>query len=669
MNTKSADRHDYQNSQSYQPEQNPQGANAPQVGRTARKRVATTFCKSKGVALGCEFSEALRNKGRITGRVSFRAFIEDKSKEQIRFIAEPREAYAIYAMINQIARSKVSCKLQTSTHPFTRVEDGKTIEMATTVSVEKWVKPAASGYAVIISRTIDRKTNTYNISIKDMKDCLYYGEFLRFLSCSQAWEIAPNGAKKQSMTIFGEGDLPAICEISEFDVRNGKSAGSVMLRFFAQNKSMRPVRFMADPKDAYRLYLSINKVARSQTDSQEQILLRAIVLNGDAATEPMPVAVERWTGEGKVGYAITGANTVGARTDLFNVLVQDVNDFRYYGELLRVMSCSQAWETNSQGVKERIVNFFGTSAGRTVGCEIAAHHRVVSKGEGRVSIKGFAKGTGNFVRYVAEPREAFGLYLMINTIARSQVSCKMQSPAHTISRTEKEKEVVTSSFVEVEKVVEESGTSYAVTITRSINDKINSFNIPIAELSDFLYLGEFLRFMSYCQSWSLNHLGAKKRQVTVFSRANDVALGCEIGEFDKPGEKGAGKVSMRFFIQDKSKEQVRFVAEPREAYGLYLAINKAARSLVACKEQAPPHASINTDTGKDLKVMTGVTVEKWIKNGKTGYAIIGSRSMNGKGNCFNIAIQNVNDFLYYGEMLRALSCAQAWESFVPLNLQ
>lgn len=157
---------------------------------------------------------------------------------------------------------------------------------------------------------------------------------------------------------------------------------------------------------------------------------------------------------------------------------------------------------------------------------------------------------------------------------------------------------------------------------------------------------------------------AKKRSVTFYckARGSEVATGCEITEYEKRNGKTEGRVVLRFFISDNSKEQVRFVCEPREAYSLFFKINKVARANAACKEQTLPHKIEREEGGKKISIITSVTVEKWVRENRSGYAIIGSRTIDGKNNSFNVAIPDVADLLYYGKFLEFLSCAQAWET-------
>jgi len=157
----------------------------------------------------------------------------------------------------------------------------------------------------------------------------------------------------------------------------------------------------------------------------------------------------------------------------------------------------------------------------------------------------------------------------------------------------------------------------------------------------------------------------RKRSYTVYAKArgSEIAQGLEVSEWEKRKDKIEGRVSLRFFISDNSREVVRFVAEPWEAYDLYLKINKVARSAAACKEQSLPHKSVSDERGgRKVEMMTSVGIEKWVNGGRSGYAVTGSRTMNGKSNSFNVSVSDAARLLHIGELLRFFSCSQAWES-------
>lgn len=148
-------------------------------------------------------------------------------------------------------------------------------------------------------------------------------------------------------------------------------------------------------------------------------------------------------------------------------------------------------------------------------------------------------------------------------------------------------------------------------------------------------------------------------------RNSTVDTGVEIREWEKPPKSGntkiEGRVCLRFFISDGSKKPFKFILEPFEAFDIYHKIQKIARSQVACKEQTAPHTTEQEIEGKTVKVVASVTVEYWIKEAKSGYAIIGSRTIDGKNISFNVPLPGMSMLLYAGELLKALSIIQSWE--------
>jgi len=168
----------------------------------------------------------------------------------------------------------------------------------------------------------------------------------------------------------------------------------------------------------------------------------------------------------------------------------------------------------------------------------------------------------------------------------------------------------------------------------------------------------------------------KKRSCTIYSKSKggEIATGVEICEGWKSerddqgreieGGKVEGRVCLRFFISDGSKQTFRFIAEPKETYALFLKMNKAARTEGKFKEQTAPHTTKRRESGgQQLEIISSVTVEKWVNGTRAGYAIIGSRTVNGKSDSFNVSISSVEDWLFYAEFLKSLSISQSWESY------
>lgn len=153
---------------------------------------------------------------------------------------------------------------------------------------------------------------------------------------------------------------------------------------------------------------------------------------------------------------------------------------------------------------------------------------------------------------------------------------------------------------------------------------------------------------------------SRKRTHTIYCkpRGSEIATGCEILEFEKKNGKAEGRILFRFFISDKSKEQVAFCAEPFEAYKAYILINRVVRSAVSCKEKLAPH---NNRKDGGVETLTSITFEKWVKGEKNGYAIIGAQTMGSQNNSFNVSV-DAERLLFVGKFLESLSVMQSWEA-------
>lgn len=120
----------------------------------------------------------------------------------------------------------------------------------------------------------------------------------------------------------------------------------------------------------------------------------------------------------------------------------------------------------------------------------------------------------------------------------------------------------------------------------------------------------------------------------------------------------SGRVQLRFFkLTPKTKPdevtQIRFVCEPDEAFGLALMIGQVASSSVPCKEKLAPHKFSGGAQGEET--VTTLSVEKWERGGKSGYALTV-----GRGKDFISVPTPLPKFLFAGEFLRTLSAEQCW---------
>lgn len=138
----------------------------------------------------------------------------------------------------------------------------------------------------------------------------------------------------------------------------------------------------------------------------------------------------------------------------------------------------------------------------------------------------------------------------------------------------------------------------------------------------------------------------KVQQVTIYAKQ----AGIEIAPYERRSEGRAteGRIALRFFKLEGGSSAIRFITEPAEAFELHGKMHKVFRD--GGKE------SLNHRfEGRDGEVQTRLTVEKWERNGKSGFAfsvLRGEEEM-------NVPV-SADRFLYTAEFLRHLSLQQAW---------
>lgn len=138
----------------------------------------------------------------------------------------------------------------------------------------------------------------------------------------------------------------------------------------------------------------------------------------------------------------------------------------------------------------------------------------------------------------------------------------------------------------------------------------------------------------------------KVPQFTMYTKSAGVA----IGPYEKrqEGKAREGRISLRFFKIESGAQQLRFVAEPAEGYELFRMINKV---FLEGGKETLTHAF----AGSDGEIVTRLTVERYERNTKAGYAFTIQRG----NDSINIAA-TAGNFLYAAEFLRHLSLAEAW---------
>jgi hypothetical protein len=142
------------------------------------------------------------------------------------------------------------------------------------------------------------------------------------------------------------------------------------------------------------------------------------------------------------------------------------------------------------------------------------------------------------------------------------------------------------------------------------------------------------------------------------------STGVEIREAVKTSEEHGvvteryGRIHLRFFkLTPKTNPddvtQIRFICEPDEAFSLSQLICKISDSVVPCKEKLNPHMFSTGE--KNAEIVTTVSVEKWERGGKSGFALTV-----GRGKDFISVPVPRAKFLFAGEFLRVLSTEQCW---------
>ena len=146
----------------------------------------------------------------------------------------------------------------------------------------------------------------------------------------------------------------------------------------------------------------------------------------------------------------------------------------------------------------------------------------------------------------------------------------------------------------------------------------------------------------------------------IFSQSAGVEIREAVKSSEERGQvtERSGRIHLRFFkLTPKSKPddvtQIRFVCEPDEAFGLSLMIHQVAGSSVLCKEKLNPHKFSAGDQGTET--VTTLSVEKWERGGKGGYALTVAR-----GKDFISVPVPLAKFVFAGEFLRVLSTEQSW---------
>jgi hypothetical protein len=135
-------------------------------------------------------------------------------------------------------------------------------------------------------------------------------------------------------------------------------------------------------------------------------------------------------------------------------------------------------------------------------------------------------------------------------------------------------------------------------------------------------------------------------QFTIYAKS----AGVEFAPHEKrqEGKAREGRISLRFFRMESGAQQLRFVAEPVEGFELHRMIAKVYR------DGGRETLTHKFESGGG-EVVTKLSVERYERNNRTGYALIIQRG----DESINVSATE-GHFLYAAEFLRHLSLCEAW---------
>jgi hypothetical protein len=158
----------------------------------------------------------------------------------------------------------------------------------------------------------------------------------------------------------------------------------------------------------------------------------------------------------------------------------------------------------------------------------------------------------------------------------------------------------------------------------------------------------------------------KRRILPVYAKSKDNIVGVEVAEAFKanknPGAndplRAEGRVSIRFFNCALPKDtQILTMLEPWEASSLADMIREVYKSDKSAELKLAPHKYVKAGE----EIMTTVSVEKWVRETKSGYALKAVR----KGQSHSVSMDKAH-FLHTAKFLDFLSTIQSWQD-VEIN--
>ncbi|HBA89395.1 MAG TPA: hypothetical protein DCZ75_15840 [Geobacter sp.] len=148
----------------------------------------------------------------------------------------------------------------------------------------------------------------------------------------------------------------------------------------------------------------------------------------------------------------------------------------------------------------------------------------------------------------------------------------------------------------------------------------------------------------------------RMQRFTIYAKESGVEISpAEKRQQGKPAE---GRVALRFFRLAAGAHQIRFLAEPWEAFEL-------SRRIAAVQADGGKESLTHRFESAEGETVTKLSVECYQRNGKKGYALSVQRGEES----INVAAQ-LGEFLFAAEFLKQLSVSQSWvEQVTPKQSQ
>lgn len=138
----------------------------------------------------------------------------------------------------------------------------------------------------------------------------------------------------------------------------------------------------------------------------------------------------------------------------------------------------------------------------------------------------------------------------------------------------------------------------------------------------------------------------KKQQYLIYAKSTGLEI--SPGERRSEGRQAEGRIVLRFFKLEEGATSIRFMVEPWEAFDLSRKIENVWRD--GAREKLT-----HKFAGSEGEVVTTVSVEKWERNGKSGWAFAVQRDKDS----INVPAEE-GRLLFAAEFLRSLATAQCW---------